>query len=128
MKKIVAIAVVALSLGGCAEIQKAENTWSILSNTSVSPTQIIVAANAFDAAEASATQYLTYCKANKTQAGCALDIRKKVVAGVRSGRAARNQLEPYVTSGQAGPMAIYDTLTAAITTLQATTPKTGAAQ
>ena len=123
MRKFVLAAIV-LALGGCANLS---TDWGLLTNTAVSPTQILVASNAFDAAEASATQYLTYCKSNASQAGCALSIRKQVVASVRAGRAARNQLEPYVTSGTAGPIALYNSLEAAITSLQATTPTQTAA-
>jgi hypothetical protein len=125
MTRKLALVVLAAALGGCAQLQ---NDWDILTNTAVSPTQIVVAANAYDAAEASATQYLIYCKANPAQAACALATRQKVVAGVRAGRQARNQLEPYITSGTAGPIALYNTLQAAITSLQTSTPTAGASK
>lgn len=107
-------------LGGCAaELQKLQTAWSVVSSASVSPTQIIVTANAFDALEATATQYLLYCKSvNYAPQPCALGNRKPVVAAVRSGRAARNQLETYAAQGNVGPSGIYNTLIAAITTLQ----------
>lgn len=123
MKKLLLIMALGLGLGACSTLQ---TDWSIVTGSSVSPTQIIVASNAFDAAEGSATQYLLYCKANKAASVCALATRKKVVAAVRAGRTARNQLEPYITSGTAGPLAIYNTLIATVQTLQTTTPTTGA--
>lgn len=124
MKKLLVIAALALGLGGCATIQ---TDWSIITGTSVSPTQIIVAANAFDAGEASATQYLLYCKATvPTPPYCALSTRQTVVKAVRAGRVARNQLEPYIVSGTAGPIAIYNTLVATVSSLQTTIPTTGA--
>lgn len=120
MKKLLLIPLLALSLGGCASLQTA---WSVVTGVSVSPTQIIVAANAFDAGEASATQYLLYCKATVPPPSyCALATRKTVVAAVRSGRAARAQLEPYIVSGSAGPSAIYNTLIASVQALQAQIP------
>lgn len=119
MRKLLLAIGLAAALGGCATI-KAD--WAIVTGATVSPTQIIVAANAFDAGEASATQYLLYCKANVGQPVCALGTRKAVVTAVRSGRAARNQLEPYIVSGQAGPAAIYNTLVAIVTQLQASIP------
>jgi hypothetical protein len=119
MKKLLLISLLALSLGGCAQLQTA---WSVVTGTSVSPTQIIVAANAFDAGEASATQYLLYCKANPAVSYCALKTRQAVVSGVRAGRAARNQLEPYIVSGSAGPAAVYNSLVAAVTQMQAQIP------
>jgi hypothetical protein len=128
MKKILAFVAVAFLMGGCATFdQNVKTAWAMLTGASVSPTQIIVAGNAFDALEATATQYLLYCKSVKYAIQvCALGNRKPVVAAVRSGRAARNQLEPYVVSGTAGPSAIYNTLAAAINTLQSFTMPTGA--
>lgn len=124
MRKLFTIAVLAgsIALAGCAStLQKLDTAWQIVTSAAVSPTQIIVAGNAFDALEATATQYLLYCKSVAyAPQPCALGNRRPVVAAVRAGRGARNQLEPYVVSGTAGPAAIYNTLIAAITQLQAT--------
>ena len=126
MKKLIAIAFLTLSLGACANLQ---NAWQMITSASVSPTQIIVAANAFDAAEASATQYLLFCKVNPVMKGCDLTTRKTVVAAVRAGRTARNGLEPYIVSGTAGPSALFNTMVTSINTLQAQLPAaTGAAK
>jgi len=122
MRKLSIVIALALALGGCANLQTA---WKVVTEAQVSPQQIIIAANAFDAAEATATQYLLYCKANKGTSQCALATRQKVVTGVRSGRSARNALEPYVVSGGAGPSGIYNTLVSAISTLQTNTPTLG---
>lgn len=124
MKKFIMAGAVAFALGGCAQLT---NAFDVITSAAVTPTQIIVAGNAFDALEATATQYLLYCKSiNYAQQVCALGNRKPVVTAVRSGRAARTSLEPYVTSGTAGPSAIYNTLVAAITTLQNAPMPTGA--
>jgi hypothetical protein len=123
MKKSWFVIPLVLSLGACASLQTA---WNVVTGVSVSPTQIIVAANAFDAGEASATQYLLYCKATvPPPTYCALKTRQAVVSAVRAGRVARNQLEPYVVSGTAGPATIYNTLVATVTTLQTQIPTTG---
>ncbi len=115
-----------LALGGCASLQA---DWAIITGTTVSPTQILVAANAFDAGEATATQYLLFCKsATPVPSYCALKTRQAVVSAVRAGRAARNQLEPYIVSGAAGPTAIYNTLVAIVTQLQSQIPATGASK
>src|SRR6266446_4203788 len=71
--------------------------WSFIANTRAS----IMAATA--------TQYLVYCKANLTTAICSADNRRSVIKYVRSGRAARNQLETYVAAGNAGPAGLYNT-------------------
>jgi len=110
------------ALGACASLQTA---WNVVTGTEVSATQILVAANAFDAGEAGATQYLLFCKATVPPPSyCALKTRQTVVAAVRAGRVARTQLEPYIVSGAAGPAALYNTLVATITTLQAQIPTT----
>lgn len=120
MRKYLAAALVlgSLALGGCAsELQKLHTVYSIVTETTVSPSTIIVAANSFDALEATATQYLSYCKANLSTSACSADNRRTVIKAVRAGRAARNQLETYVTNNTAAPSAIYNTLVAAINTL-----------
>lgn len=119
MKKLLLTVSLALSLGACANLQTA---WEVITSASVSPTQIIVAGNAFDAAEASATQYLMYCKVNPAMTACGLAARKNVVAAVRAGRTARNGLEPYVVSGTAGPSALFNAMVTSINTLQANLP------
>ena len=126
MKKLLFAVSLALALGGCANLQ---NAWQVITSASVSPTQIIVAGNAFYAAEASATQYLLFCKVNPVMKGCDLTTRKTVVAAVRAGRTARNGLEPYIVSGTAGPAALFNTMVMSINTLQAQLPAaTGAAK
>lgn len=126
MKKLLLLALLALPLGACASLQTA---WSVVTGVSVSPTQIIVAANAFDAGEASATQYLLYCKATvPAPTYCALATRQAVVKAVRAGRITRNQLEPYIVSGTAGPAALYNTLIATVQSLQTEIPTTGVAK
>jgi hypothetical protein len=117
-KHLAAALVLGLALGGCAsELQKLKTVYSVVTDTTVSPSTIIVAANSFDALEATATQYLSYCKANLSTSACSADSRRTVIKAVRAGRAARNQLETYVTNNTAAPSAIYNTLVAAINTL-----------
>lgn len=124
MKKFILIIPLILTLGACASLQTA---WNVVTGVSVSPTQIIVAANAFDAGEASATQYLLFCRsAAPPPSYCALQTRQAVVKAVRAGRVTRNQLEPYIVSGTAGPAALYNALIAVVTNLQTQIPNTGA--
>src|SRR6266404_7499878 len=116
MKKLLVLAL-ALTLGACANLKTA---YQVITEATVSPTQIVVAANAFDASEGTATQYLVYCKANLTTTICSADNRRSVIKWVRFGRAARNQLETYVAAGNAGPAGLYNTLIAAINQLNLT--------
>jgi len=114
MKKIFALLVVGLALSGCAEF----DTLTTAITSSVTPTEAIVAANAFDAAESGATAYLVYCKSNKTDANCSSTNRRSVISYTRQGRAARNQVETYVQSSTTIPSAIYNTLITATTSLK----------
>ena|SRR5258706_1836984 len=123
MKKLIAIGLLALSLSACANLK---NVYSIITEATVSPTQIIVAANAFDALEGTATQYLVYCKTNLATTICSADNRRGVIKWVRTGRAARNQLETYIASNTTGPAAVYNTLIAAINQLNLTPAASGA--
>ena len=120
MKKFLLVIPLILTLGACASLQTA---WNVVTGVSVSPTQILVAANAFDAGEASATQYLLFCRsAAPPPSYCALKTRQAVVSAVRAGRVVRNQLEPYIVSGTAGPAALYNTLVATVNALQTQIP------
>lgn len=118
MRKIVLA--LAFVLSGCAgDLQKLQTVYTIVTESTVSPTAIVVAANSFDAIEATATQYLVYCKANPAQPVCSADNRRVVIRAVRSGRSARNQLETYITQQTPAPAPVYNVLITAINTLQA---------
>jgi hypothetical protein len=115
MKKILSL-IICLAFGGCAQLQ----TLTTLATTSVTPTQAIVAANAFDGIEAGATGYLTYCKSNaNVDASCSAANRRSVIQYTRSGRAARNQIETYVSASTSIPSALYNTLVTAVNNLKA---------
>jgi hypothetical protein len=120
MRKLLILAAVGLSLGGCASVTK---TWDTITGATVSPAAVIVAGNSFDAIEATATNYLTFCKANRSVAGCGsyLSARKAILPAVRSGRVARNNLENFMAAnpGALGPSGLYNALVTSINTLQA---------
>jgi len=116
MKKFLLISLMALSLGACSTIQ----TLQQVVGTAVSPTQAIVAANAFDAAESGATGYLVYCKANLSTAQCSAGNRRSVIKYVRAGRAARNQIETYIQTSTSVPSAVYNALMTAVNNIKST--------
>jgi hypothetical protein len=122
MKKIL-ILVLVLGLGACAQLKTA---YQLVTDTAVSPTQIIVAANSFDALEGTATQYLVYCKSNLAVPACSAANRRAVIKYTRAGRAARNQLETYIVQNANAPSAIYNSLVSAINSLSATPAAQGA--
>lgn len=114
--KFTAIALASLYLGACAQLQ----TLTQVASASVTPTEAIVAANAFDAIKAGATGFLTYCVSNQTSPACSATNRRNVISYTRSGTAARNQIETYIsTGGTSVPSALYNTLVAAVTNLKA---------
>lgn len=119
MKRILLIAALALSAAGCAQLQGLKSAYSIVTESTVPAQSVIVAANAFDALQGTATQYLIYCKANLATAICSAANRRNVIKYVRVGRAARNQLETSIASGANGPAPVYNALIAAITQLNA---------
>lgn len=115
MKKLFLLA--ALSLGGCSTIQNLET----IASGSVSPQQVLVAANSFDAIEATATTYLNLPTCPIAQPICKTQsVVATLVPQIRNARSARNQLEAYMTAnpGQAVPVSNYNVLVTGINTLQ----------
>lgn len=128
MKRYLAILSVAIALSGCASLQRLETAYAFVTEATVSPQQVYIAANTFDGLQSIATQYLVYCRSNLATPPCTAANRRVVIRGVRSGRAARNQLETYLTQSQPAPAQIYNTLIAAITSLQSSAAAKGAAK
>ena len=126
MKRFLVIFLLTFSVGACDTLRAIQTVYSIATEATVSSQTIIIAANSFDALEATATRYLIYCKTNLTVPACSANNRRQVIKYVRSGRAARTQLETYIASGQAGPSALYNTLIAAINQLNQTPAAQGA--
>lgn len=118
MRKLLLAATLALSLGSCAEF---DNTWGIVTGSTVSPTAVYVARNSFDALEATATNYISFCKSHPPTPGCSKTVIAKLIPAVRSGRVARNNLTAFQKAhpGQLGPTGLYDALISATNTLQA---------
>lgn len=125
IKHGIAAALVALSLGGCATFQ----ALTAVSTATVTATQAVVAGNGYDAAEAGATAFLTFCHASPADATCSAANRRDVIKYTRAGRAARNQLETIILSScPAGaqtctapiPSTLYNVVVAAVTNLKTT--------
>lgn len=118
MRKLLVLALL-LGLGGCANLQ---NDWNLLTSAQVTYTTVAVAANTFDALEATATAYLKLPKCSATSGSICRSpsATAKIVPAVRSGRVARNNLEQFFATnpGALGPAGLYNALQAAITTLQ----------
>lgn len=125
MKKLIAIAVLGLALAGCqtvkTDIQTIKNGFTALTSSTVSPTAIIVAANAFDAAEATATNYLKQVKCSGANGPLCRDpaVTAKLVPAIRAGRVARNNAEQFLIDhpGQLGTQGLLDAITVATSTI-----------
>lgn len=119
MKKLFITFTIVLGLAGCASIQNAYDT---LNGTTVSPTAVYVAANAFDAVEATATNYLRLKKCSATSGPVCRDpsATAQIIPAVRAGRVARTNLENFMAQnpGALGPVGLYNALTTATSTLQ----------
>lgn len=115
MKRFIALAL-GLGLAGCSTLQTLEQ----VAGTAVTPTQALVAANAFNAVESGATAYLVYCKSNLATPTCSPANRRAVIKYTRAGRAARGQVEIAISTSSSIPATIYNTLVAAVSQLKAT--------
>lgn len=114
-RQLAAVALLSM-LAGCASLDP-------LFSASVSPQSVIVAANSFDAIEATATNYLKLptCSATSGLICKVPAAVAQIVPAIRSGRTARNSLEALLAANANAsiPVARYKTLTTAISTLQA---------
>lgn len=123
MQKIISSLALCASviLAGCAQMQVATGVYQKVTETTVPAATVIPTANAFDILKIAATNYGTYCIQQKmAPAPCSADTRRIVIKAVRSGTAARNQLEDSVISGQPAVASIYNVLVAAVQGLQKT--------
>lgn len=100
MKRFLIAAALALGLASCAQLQ---NAYQVVTGAAVTPQQVYVSANAFDAIEATATQYLRLPPCGSFPCRNAGAV-KVIVPAVRSGRLARNQLEAAISANPGAPV------------------------
>ena len=117
MKRLLTALFLATALVGCAKI---ESAYQAVTTTSISPQQVYIAANAFDAIEASATQYLRLPVCGKLPCRNP-SATNSLVASIRAGRLARNKLEASVNAAPNAPVDanLFATLTSSTTTIKA---------
>jgi len=119
MKRILAIAVLGLMLAGCATLGQIGQTLQTVTTATVTPSQALFAANSFNAIQSGVTGYYTYCDANPTASACLPDTLRTVNKANQAGRQARNQIETYILNSTNAPAALYNTIVAAVKSLQA---------
>lgn len=125
MKKLLILAALGVSLGGCAQLKTAlteiQGVYTFATTATVTSGQAGIVANAYDALKVTATNYGNYCIVQKfPQPLCSAANRRAVIRGVAAGTAARAQIEAAVVSGQPVAAAVYNALVSAVQALQAT--------
>lgn len=108
----------ALALTGCSTLSNLET----IASGSVSPQQVYIAANSFDAIEATATQYLGLPLCPQGTPVCRTQVSSQTVYNnVKTARGARNALEAYMGAnpGAAVPVSNYNVLVTSVQTLTA---------
>ena len=117
MKKLILSAILAVSLGGCANLQ---SIYTLATTATVPASTVVITANAFDALKATAINYANYCVAQKfPQPVCSAANRRSVIKAVNAGTAARVQLEASLTTSQPALSTVYNSLVAAVNALTA---------
>lgn len=124
MRKLLAISLLALSLGGCAgELAKIETTFSnvvgVIGNAKINSKEAYIAINVFNGAERSVTAYLNLAQCGKMPCrilGSASMLSPPFNAGI----SARNDLRAWMKAnpGSLADAGLYNTLVAATDALQ----------
>lgn len=122
MKKLIIILALSLSLGACASLERLKQTAEAVGEFTVSPEAIVIASNAFDALEITATNYLKLKSCRKiTSIVCRDPIATSlIIPSIRSGRVARNNLQQFLVDhpNQLGPSGAFDALNVSIATIK----------
>ena len=126
MKKLLVIVVITLSLAGCQGtrfgdfIATAGNAITAAENA-VTPQQIYIAANAFDAVKVSATNYLKLRRCPTNAPFCRdPSVTKKLIPLIRAGTIARNNAVSWARANPNGfaDKTLYEKLTAITSTIE----------
>lgn len=115
MKKIILI--LALALGGCANLS---NAYNVVTGATVTSQQVYLARNAFDTVEVTGTNYIVFCKTKPATPGCSKSAITQLIPAIRSGRVARSNLTQFQKDNPTSdaPAKFYNTLVAATNTIQ----------
>lgn len=113
-----------LAIGGCAQIQKTFDTVGnaiTAAENAVTPQQIYIAANAFDAIKVSATNYLELKRCPQNAPFCRDPaVTKKLIPLIRAGTVARNNVVAWARANPNGfaDVSLYNKLTAITSTIE----------
>lgn len=111
-RNAILVLALSLSLGGCADFNKLQESFIAATNITVSPKAVYVARNTFDALEQTATNYIVSCNRAPSGPACSTVAIQQIIPLVRSGRVTRNQLTAYVKMhpDAIGAQGLYDAL------------------
>jgi hypothetical protein len=120
MKKLFLVFALAAGLAGCTTIQTA---YQAVTGQVVTPQAVIVAANAFDAVKATATNYLRLKKCTGANGPVCRDpaVSAKIIPAIRAGTTDRNALEAAIQANPGQNLTLVETYTdlkTSISTLQ----------
>lgn len=123
MRRFIIIAALALGLGGCAELQTLSELSSVAQTAALSPKAVFIGANAFDAIEITATNYLDQCPRATPTGLCygADKVRPVIIPAIRSGIIVRRKLVAAARAAGGGPIAAgadWSTLRAVTATIK----------
>lgn len=127
MRKIILVAALSLSLGGCAaDLAKLKEVYSIATTATVPAASAQVAVSAFEVLEQGATEYFVYCHKAPADLVCAPGTKaapgplRIAIKYDRQGRAARDQIKAAGKSGALISSTAYNLLITAISNLNST--------
>jgi len=129
LRSIAVVAALALSLGGCAGLQKVSDAVGFVTsaaaaveNVQVSPEMVLIASNSFDAVQVTATNYLRLKRCTGTNGPLCRDpaYTPTIIATVKAGRVARDDLQKFMRDnpGSLGKTGLYNALVQSIGTIK----------
>lgn len=104
----IALATAVLCLGGCAELQKVEGAFQAATSNIVTPQAVVIAINAFDAVEATATNYVRLPRCPTTAVCRSPSTSAAVITWIKAGRADRNQLRAALQAAPGANVSLVD--------------------
>lgn len=121
MKKLLTIVLLAFALTGCATLERIQAAYTVATSSTVTIDQASLAINSFRALEITATNYLQLPRCTGANGPICRDpgLSKQVVAAIRAGRVARNDLKTFMRSHQTGNATYYNALISASDTIRA---------
>lgn len=130
MKKIFLI-LICLSLASCSTFERFKAVAETVGEFRITPEAVILASNAFDAAEITATNYLNLKRCTKVNVTFVCrnpTATQMIIPAIRSGRVARDNLQQFLKDhpNELAPATIYEKLTSVTDTLKSIYSQYGA--